>query len=90
MEKEPVIEKCKNGTIVRTHNRRTEVFEVKTEIPFHATNVIRLTGLTANSGPLPGVMTVMSRNGKIKITTLGLNDKGIVDLYIALKTYLNK
>ena len=90
MEKRQTIEKWKNGTIVRSHNRRTEIIETKAEIEFHAANIIRLTSLTANTGPLPGMSCNVTDNGKIKVTSLGLSDKGLVDLYMALKIYLNK
>ena len=79
-----------NGVIVRSKNRRTTIVETKPDIEFHAANIITFEALTANSGPLPGARSDVTTNGKIKVTSLGLSDQGIVDLYIALKTYLNK
>jgi hypothetical protein len=89
-KKENQVSIHKNGVIVRSKNRRTVIVETHPDIEFHAANILTFVGLTSNTGPLAGARSDVSSNGKIKTTSLGFSDQGIVDLYIALKTYLNK
>ena len=79
-----------DGLVVSSHNRRTSIVKTNADIQFHASNIIKFKALTTEVGPLAGARSDVTANGKIKITSLGLSDQGLVDLYFALKVYLKQ
>lgn len=60
------------------------------DVPFAAKNVIFLKSLTAESGVKPGVRHELSKNKKVKISSMGLTDDAVLELYVGLSHYIEK
>jgi hypothetical protein len=58
--------------------------------PFLAKNVIFLKSLTAESGLKPGVKHKLSKNKKLKISSIGLTDEALIELYMGMSHYIEK
>jgi len=82
----------KDAVVVRGENNQVVVKQQKHDDKkkFIANHVIHLKSLTKEAGHNPGVRTEISQNGKVKFTHIGLSDKAIVELYIALGHYIKE
>jgi hypothetical protein len=73
---------------IRGLNRDTAVVKREVTKKFEAPNLIFIKALTANVGNKPGVRHELTKNKKIKVSTIGLSDEGLVELYMALTHYI--
>lgn len=79
-----------NAVLVRSHNKAIAIERRKPKNQHDSKNVIFLKSLTADTTKNPGVIHELSKNEKIKYSTLGLSDDAIVALYHCLGEYLEK
>lgn len=77
-----------DAVTIRGLNRNTAVVRREVTKEFEAPNVIFLKALTSNVGKKAGVRHELSPNKKIKVSTMGLSDDALVELYMALGNYL--
>lgn len=75
---------------VRGLNRETSVVKRTVEKEFDPANTIHICALTANVGEGPGAISHLSKNKKVKYTTIGLSDEGLLELFLAIGHYLKE
>ena len=87
------IKKHLNSTELKTKNKVFTVIKPVVNVEtqeLHKHNIIHIKGLTSELGDEPGVKTIISKNGKIKETYIGVTDEGLEDLFRTLAIHLNK
>lgn len=80
----------KNGVRARSKNKRTDILRVMQAEESNAPNIIYFRALTTEVGKEPGVSTHISKNGKIKLTRMGLSDQALYELHEALDQYIKQ